>query len=307
MPFIILILSFIIIIKSADLFIDAASDLGYYLGISPLIVGLTVVAFGTSAPEASVNIIASLQNKGDISIGNIVGSNIINIGIVIGITALIFTIKAEWSAIRIDIPFAFLSSIIFVFLALDGLSNKDGFILAILFFIYLNYLWLTSKSSYKKNVDTKKQDINLRNIIFYLLVGIVGIAFAGHLIVEASVKIAILFGFSEAFIGLTAISFGTSLPELVTCLMACYKKNASIAIGNMIGSNIFNILLVLSISSIISPIPFNPQLTIDLVFMTILTLFLFIFAYTNKKISRIEGFLLVISYFIYFSFIYIRR
>lgn len=307
MPFVILILSFIIIIKSADWLIDAASDLAKYLRISPLIIGLTVVAFGTSAPEASVNIIASLQNRSDISIGNIVGSNIVNIGVVIGITALIFTIKSDWSAIRIDIPFAFASSVVFALLVLDGLSSTDGIILGIMFFIYLNYLWLTSKASYKKNTTPRDPNIKLIKVLFFLLIGIVGIVLGGYLIVDASVEVAHILGFSQAFIGLTVVAFGTSLPELITCLVACYKKEDDIAIGNLIGSNIFNILFVLSIASVISPIAFNPKLVVDLVFMIILTLFLFIFSYTHKKVSRVEGLSLIALYVIYFSFIYMRR
>jgi len=307
MPFVILILSFIIIIKSADWIIDAASDLANYLRISPLIVGLTVVAFGTSAPEASVNIIASLQNRSDISIGNIIGSNIVNIGVVIGITALIFTIKSDWSAIRIDIPFAFASSIVFGLLVLDGLSSKDGIILGILFIIFLNYLWLTSKASHKKSTAVRNPNIKLGKVLFYLLIGVIGVATGGYLVVNASVEVATILGFSQAFIGLTIVAFGTSLPELITCLVACYKKQDDIAIGNMIGSNIFNILFVLSISSVISPIAFNSKLIIDLVFMIILTLFLFIFSYTHKKVSRLEGFSLIVLYILYFSFIYLRR
>jgi len=137
--------------------------------------------------------------------------------------------------------------------------------------------------------------------------GIIGVVIGGYLVVNASVEIATILGFSQAFIGLTVIAFGTSLPELITCLVACYKKEDDIAIGNMIGSNIFNILFVLTISSIISPIAFNTKLIIDLIFMVILTLFLFIFAYTRKKVSRIEGFSLIVMYVLYFSFIYLRR
>ncbi|ABW17818.1 calcium/sodium antiporter [Alkaliphilus oremlandii] len=306
-PFIVLIVSFLAIIKSADWLIDASSALALYLGISPLIVGLTVVAFGTSAPEASVNIIASFQKKSEIVIGNITGSNIINIGIVIGITSLIYTIKADWSVIRVDIPFAFISSAAFILLVVDGLSNKDGLILAILLFIYLNYLWLTSKSSRKKGNDLNRQSMDLIHILFYLVLGIIGLVISGYYIVDASVKIATLLGFSQAFIGLTVVAFGTSLPELITCLVACHKKNDDIAVGNIIGSNIFNILFVLSVSSLISPIAFSSHLIIDLAFMLLFTFLLFIFSYTHKKISRLEGFVLMMLYLFYFVFIYLRR
>lgn len=307
MVFVILIFSFILIIKSSDFLIDGASDLAYYLGIPPLIIGLTIVAFGTSAPEASVNIIAALHNKSDISIGNIIGSNIANIGAVIGVAGLIFTIKSDWPAIRIDIPYTLMSSIIFGLLVLDGLSNKDGIILGMLFILYLNYLWLTSKSSYKKNEGEKKKEVKKRSILVHILVGIAGIVLGGRLVLISSVEIAKILGFSEAFIGLTVVAFGTTLPELVTCLVACYKKEDSIAVGNLIGSNIFNILFILSISSIISPIAFNSKFIFDLVFMIILTFLLFIFCYTQKKVSRIEGFILTALYIVYFSFIYFRR
>lgn len=307
MPFIILIVSFFIIVKAADWLVDAAADLAHYFGISPLIIGLTVVAFGTSAPEASVNIIASLQNKSDISIGNIVGSNIVNIAVVIGITALIFTIKAERTAIKIDIPYAFISSVVFSLLVLDGLSSTDGLILAALFLIYISYLWISSKSSLAENIDHRRNDIKLTRVVFFLCLGIVGITLGGYLIVGSSVEVARFLGFSEAFIALTAVAFGTSLPELITCLTACYKKEDSIAVGNIIGSNIFNILFVLSIASIISPISFNSMLLIDLAFMLLLTVLLFVFSFTHRKVSRLEGFFLISLYIIYFFFIYLRR
>lgn len=306
MSFVVLIVSFFIIIKAADLLIDGASELASYLGISPFIIGLTVVAFGTSAPEAAVNIIASLQEKNDIAIGNIVGSNNINIGIVIGITALIFTMKTEWTAIRIDIPFAFISSVVFSLMVVDGLSANDGIILALIFFIYLNYLWITGKSSYHdKNIPSDRNK-KVSRILFYLAIGLAGVCVGGQLIVESSVRIAKILGFSEAFIGLTIVSLGTSLPELVTCVTACYKKSDSIAVGNMVGSNIFNILFVLSLSAVISPITFNSKLIVDLIFMVFLTFVLFIFSYTHKRISRFEGFCLAFLYMIYFIFIYIR-
>ena len=184
MFFILLIISFIIIIKAANLLIDAAIDLAGYLGISQFVIGLTVVAFGTSAPEAAVNIIASLQNKSDIALGNIVGSNILNIGLVIGITALIFTMKTEWTAIRIDIPFAFVSSLVFGLLVLDGLSKNDGIILALFFFIYLNYLWITGKSSYLRNENHADKDKKISKVIVMLFVGMVGVALGGQLIVH---------------------------------------------------------------------------------------------------------------------------
>lgn len=307
MLFIILIFSFILIIKSSDMLIDGASELAYYLKIPPLIIGLTIVAFGTSAPEAAINIIAALHHKSDIALGNIIGSNITNIGVVIGLAGLIFTIKSDWTAIRIDIPYAFMSSVIFGLLVLDGLSKTDGIILGLLLFLYLNYLWLLSKSSYKKEENDEKRDLKIHRIFLHLLIGIVGVILGGRLVLNSSVEIARMLGFSEAFIGLTVVAFGTSLPELATCLVACYKKEDSIAAGNIIGSNIFNILFILSISSIISPITFNEKFIIDLIFMIILTLCLFIFCYTQKKVSRIEGFILTALYILYLAYITLRR
>lgn len=307
MSFVILLISFFIIIKGADCLIDASADLACYLGIPPLLVGLTVVAFGTSAPEAAVNIIASIQNKSDISIGNIVGSNIVNIGIVIGLTALLFTIHADWAAIRIDIPYAFISSVVFMLLVRDGLSSSDGMILGILLLIYLNYLWLSGKSSHSKNTASKEESIQIGKVLISLIVGIIGIITGGYLIIQSSIQIAKILGASEAFIGLTIIAFGTSLPELVTCFVACRKQKDSIAIGNMVGSNIFNILLVLSISSIISPIFFSNELLIDIIFMIVLTFLLLLFSYTNKKVSHLEGGLLLSLYILYFIFIYLRK
>lgn len=306
-PYIVLIISFIILIKGSDIFIDAASDLACYLRVPSLIIGLTVVAFGTSMPEAVVNCYATFQGRNDIILGNIIGSNLINIGLVIGLTAFLFSIKAEWSAIRIDIPFAIISSVALLLLGQDGLSRNDGLMLAVLFAIYLNYLWLAGKSHRNSTPVCSAKLPPFPSIIISLAIGLLSIVLGGKWIVSSSIKIASLLGLSEAFVGLTIIAFGTSLPELVTCLTACYKKDDSMAIGNMIGSNIFNILFILSLCSSLSPVVFSPKLLIDALFLIILTFILFLFAYTNKKISRIEGLLLLILYISYFIFIYRRN
>jgi cation:H+ antiporter len=306
-PYIILIISFIILIKGSDIFIDSASHLACYLRVPSLIIGLTVVAFGTSLPEAVVNCFATFQGKNDIILGNIIGSNLINIGLVIGLSALLFGIKAEWPAIRIDIPFAIISSLALLLLGQDGLSRNDGFILAILFVIYLNYLWLSGKSHRNNAPVCETEQPPILNIIFGLTIGLICIVLGGKWIVSSSIKIALMLGLSEAFVGLTIIALGTSLPELVTCLTACYKKDDSMAIGNMIGSNIFNILFILSLCSTISPVVFSPKLLIDTVFLVFLTVIVLIFSYTQKKISRFEGFLLLILYCCYFIYIYGRN
>lgn len=306
-PYIVLIISFAILIKGSDIFIDAASHLACYLRVPSLIIGLTVVAFGTSMPEAVVNCFASFQGRDDIILGNIIGSNLINIGLVIGVTAFIFGIKAEWPAIRIDIPFALISSLALLLLGQDGLSRNDGFILVILFIIYLNYLWLSSKSHRNNTPVCLAEQPPILSIIFNLAIGLICIILGGKWIVSSSIKIATLLGLSEAFIGLTIIAFGTSLPELVTSLTACYKKDDSMAIGNIIGSNIFNILLILSLCSTLSPVVFSPQLLMDTIFLIILTFILLVFSYTHKKISRFEGLLLLIFYMIYFILIYRRH
>lgn len=307
LPYIILLISFFIMIKGAELLIDAATDLANRLRIPQLIIGLTVVAFGTCAPEAVVNTVASLSNKNDLAIGNVVGSNLVNIGVVLGITALLFTVKADWPAIRIDIPFAFISSLVLLFLAGDGLDRNDGLVFTILFLIYLNYLWMTSKANRSTVCTIVQNNKRLSVILFYLCIGIGSVVAGGRWVVSSSVDIARLLGLSEALIGLTVVSLGTSLPELVTSITACYKKNDSIAIGNIIGSNIFNILFVLSVSTVISPIDFNTMFIIDIYFMIFMTFILFIFSYTHKKITRLEGLGMLGLYAIYFVFILFRN
>ena len=245
--FLLLLLGFILLTKGSDLFVDGASEFARYLHIPQLIIGLTIVAMGTSAPEAAVSIRSALENSADLSIGNIVGSNILNILIILGICSLIAFIPIEKSTTKKDIPFMiFSTALLMVFGYTDAsLSWFEGFILLIWFIVYLIYLYTHSKKE-----EEQKPSKSIFKILIFIILGLAFILLGSQFVVESATEIALYLGVDEKFIGLTIVSLGTSLPELFTSFMATRKGNAGIAIGNIVGSNIFNILFILGFTSL---------------------------------------------------------
>lgn len=310
------IVGFVFLIKGADWLVSGASSLANRLGVSALVIGLTIVAFGTSAPELTVNLLASFQGNTDIAIGNIIGSNIANILLILGISAIIFPLAVQKGTVWREIPFAVLAVLVVTIMAndvfLDGsassaLTRIDGLVLLSFFAIFIYYIFSIAKQPSSGSEDEIQQYSTNKSILM-ILGGLVGLVVGGKWIVDGAVLFATQLGISEALIGLTVVAVGTSLPELATSAVAAYKKNVDIAIGNVIGSNIFNIFWILGVSASITPLPFSPELGVDLGVVTVVTLLLFIALFVGKRhtLERWQGWLFVMLYIIYTIFLVAR-
>jgi len=315
MVYILLIIGFILLIKGADGFVSGASSIAKRFNIPSLIIGLTIVAFGTSAPEAAVSINAALSGQNDMAVANVVGSNIFNLSFVIGATALVHPIKVQKSTIIKEFPFVILASIVLAILSHDtrfqgysenALTKADGLMLLSLFIIFMYYL-IEMAFSGKDSAEEEIEVMSLGKSILYSVLGVLGIIIGGDLVVDSASNIAISWGMSQNLVGLTIVSVGTSLPELVTSITAARKGESDIAIGNAVGSNIFNILFVLGISSFIHSISVHPIVFADMLVMLLISLISFIFASTKKTINKAEGGVLIALYILYMIFVIIRR
>ncbi len=304
-------LGLVFLIKGADLLVDGASALAKRYKVSDIAVGLTIVAFGTSAPELVVNSFASFQNHQDLVFGNVIGSNIFNLFIILGIAGLITPLTVQSSTVWKEIPLSFFAIIILFVLTNDFLSNDtniltriDGFILLFLFVLFLFYVYKQLKTDTAEQKTIVKNYTSLK-IWGFMIVGLTGLLIGGWMVVTNAVEIATILGMSEKVIGLTIIAAGTSLPELATSVVAAIKKNSDIAIGNIIGSNIFNIFLILAVSSIINPINYDRLFNTDLYILAGGTIFLFIAMFTGqkKKLCRWEAAILLISYIGYITYL----
>ncbi len=309
-----LVAGFALLIKGADWFVDGAAGIADKFGIPQLVIGLTIVAFGTSAPEAAVSITAALNPDGaaGLAVGNIVGSNIINILLILGICSVIIPVPVQKSTFRYEIPFVIIITIILGVLGYIGgeLSLIDGIILWIIFILFFIYLIKMAKSGQTALVeapDESEQPEKKKNI--WLLIGLVilglGMIILGsNMTVDSATEIAAAFGMSDRLIGLTIVAFGTSLPELVTSAIAAKKGSADIAIGNIVGSNIFNILFVLGTASIITAIPFAPNFYIDTVIAVAAAALLWIcVANKDRKLKRWGGVTMLLCYAVYFVYL----
>jgi len=311
--YILFILGFIALIYSAKWLVEGSSSLAKNFNIPDLIIGLTVVAFGTSAPELIINVIAGVTGKPDLAIGNIIGSNIANIMLILGTTAIIMQIPVQKSTILSEIPFSLAAALLFGFLAnthlledkgILGLSQIDGLILIFFFFLFLLYIIYMAKQN--QDIDSEEiGDLPNGKALIYSLIGISGLFLGGNLVVDNASIIAKAWGFSETFIGLTVVGIGTSLPELVTSAIAALKRNADIAVGNVVGSNIFNILWVLGVTSTISPLPFSVLSNIDILVIIFSSTLLILFMIIGRKytIDRWQGFVFVIFYILYLTYL----
>ncbi|MCX7770062.1 MAG: calcium/sodium antiporter [Proteobacteria bacterium] len=313
--FLIFILGFVFLIYGGSFLVDGASSLAKHFKISDLVIGLTIVSFGTSAPELMVNIMASIQNKGDITIGNIIGSNIANILLILGVASVISPIYVQASTIWKEIPFSMLAVIVFFILSndylLDGkpynfLDRSDGLILLCFFTVFLSYIVSLSKQTIEEQIIPAKYG-KFTSFIFFLI-GLFGLILGGRMVVDSGSNIARNLGVSEAFIGFTLIAIGTSLPELFASAIAAYKKNSDIAIGNIVGSNIFNIFWILGVSSLIRPIPYSAIYNFDIIILVLATSVLFTFMFTGKRntLFRKEGGLLLALYIFYLIYLIFR-
>jgi len=304
----IIIAGFVLLIKGADWLVTGSSALAKKHNVSDLVIGLTIVAFGTSTPELVVNTVASFQQHSDIVFGNILGSNIVNLYLILGVAGLIYPITVHTNTVWKEIPVSVLAAVILYFLAngfmlqqSNVVTRFDGLILLSFFGAFLYYIYVQMKAD--RNDPEKLSIKNLTGWKIWLLIagGLAGLVLGGKLVVDNAVKVATELGISEKIIGLTIIAIGTSLPELMTSVVAAMKKNSDIAIGNVIGSNIFNIFLILSISSLINPIEYNPSFNTEIYLLAGGTLVLFIAMFTGgkKKLDRWESVILMLTYILY--------
>lgn len=318
MVYLLLISGFILLIKGADFFVDGSSNIARAFHVSPLLIGLTIVALGTSSPEATISIIAALNENTGVALGNVVGSNIINTALVVGVAAFIYPLEVKSETIRKEIPFTLLAGVVLLILVSDItlqevnenlLSKGDGLVILLFFGIFLYYIFEVARNSREKGkVDSSEESHTswVKNALI-TLAGLVGIIFGGDLVVRNATEIALNLGMSQTLAGLTIVAIGTSLPELITSITAAKKKESEIALGNIIGSNIFNILFVLGTTAAIHPLAVNSKITTDIIIMIFLTVILLLFSRSNYKIGKAEGIFLIIAYVLYMTFIIIRN
>lgn len=317
MTYLLLILGFALLIKGADFFVDGSSNIARLLQVPPILIGLTIVAFGTSAPEATVSIIAAMEGSAEVAVGNVVGSNIFNITLVAGVAAFLHPLQVESETIRKEIPFTLLASVALLILmsdvALQGFSSNmitrsDGLIFFLFLSIFLYYVIEHGLRSRKDaaNEPTPK-NIGWGKNIFVTLLGLAAIIYGGNLVVDNGTEIAYSLGMSETLVGLTIIAIGTSLPELVTSISAALKKESEIALGNIVGSSIFNILFVLGASATITPLAVNDKVFTDVIYMIVLTVVLLVFSRTHFTIGKREGLVLAAAYVVYLIYVILRN
>lgn len=297
-----LIVGFVMLTKGADWFVDGSSALAFRLGIPQLVIGLTIVAMGTSAPEAAVSITSALKGNEGITVGNVVGSNIMNILLILGIASVIVPLAVQKSTRMIEIPYMIAITVLFGVLGYTGemVTRVEGGILWIAFLIYLGYLlWMAKKGKEDNEPDEKQKSLPVQ--LLMILAGLICIVLGSDFVVDGATEIAKVIGISERIIGLTIVAFGTSLPELVTSIAAARRGNADIAIGNIVGSNVFNILFVAGTSALISPVVFESKFVLDTAVATA-TAVLLLVCVCNKegKLKRSGGIIMLAAYAVYF-------
>ena len=305
MEYIFLIIGFVLLIKGADFFVDGASSVAAKLKVPSLIIGLTVVSLGTSMPEAAVSISASLSGGNAISLGNVIGSNIFNLLMVVGISSIILPIATDNDILKRDMPINIGITVALFVMLLDGeLSRIDSLILLILL---VAYMFLLIGSALKNRVEGAEQKVlSWTKSIIFIVVGLAAIIGGGQAVVESAKTIARTLGMGETLVGLTVVALGTSLPELVTSVVAAKKGDSGIAMGNVIGSCIFNILFILGMAGAIKPMAAGPEFYIDTGILFAISLMMLLFAFTKRKTGRIEGAICVLTYVVYTTYIIMR-
>ena len=305
MEYILLLVGFVLLIKGADFFVEGSSSLARILRIPSVIIGLTIIAMGTSAPEASVSINAALAGSNDIAISNVVGSNIFNGLVVVGVCAVLAAFQTNKDILKRDMPLNICVSAILCLMFLDGkLSRTEGILLLAGMVLYLCFMILSALKNREPGADI--QTLSLPVSLLYIVGGLAAVIFGGDLVVDKACIIARSWGVSQNFIGLTIIAIGTSLPELVTSIVATRKGDSSLALGNAIGSNLFNILFILGMSSVISPLHVLDESVIDCLLLTVSAIILYLFARSKKKMTRLEGVICILLYISYTAYLLIR-
>ena len=305
MEYLLLVVGFLFLIKGADWFVEGSSSLARIMKVPAVIIGLTIVAMGTSAPEASVSINAALAGNNDIAVSNIIGSNIFNGLVVVGVCAFLMAFRSEPEILKRDMPNNIGISALLCIMLLDGkLSRVEGVLLLAGMAAYIAVMVITAL----KNRTQGEQVVAmpLPKSLIFIIVGLAAVIFGGNLVVDSASNIALSLGVSQNFIGLTIVAIGTSLPELVTSVVATRKGESGLALGNAIGSNIFNILFILGMSAVISPLHIQAESLIDGVIMLASGILLFAFAKTKGKMTRLEGIICVILYMGYTFYLLLR-
>ncbi|MBC5682807.1 calcium/sodium antiporter [Ruminococcus hominis] len=322
MDYILLIIGFVLLIKGADFFVDGSSSVAKILKVPTIIIGLTVVAFGTSMPELSVSVTAALRGSNDLAVSNVLGSNIFNLLVVLGCCALVKPVAAKWSLLKKEFPFSILITIILLLVDSDFsimkiLDGNQGFVLGrwagLLFLIlFVLYIYATVKSALRSRAEAKDMEEEEYKTMsplksgIYIVIGLIGIVWGGNLVVDSASNIALTFGWSQTFIGLTIVALGTSLPELVTSVVAARKGENDLAVGNVVGSNIFNILLILGVSSFITPITLDVTAVYDTIILIIASIVVYVSAISKREIQRKEGIFFLVCYFAFFLYVFMR-
>ena len=314
---------FAFLVKGADFFVEGSSSIAKKLKVPPIIIGLTIVAMGTSLPETAVSVTASLVQNNELAVSNVVGSNIFNLMFVIGVCSILTPIMVQKATVVRDIPLSLGCALFLLVLGVSGLGDKAGMTLGhadgvIFLIVFAGYIFTMVRSAMKARAAGQKVEIegveecdNMKELsygksILFLIVGAAAIAFGGDLTVDTASRIAIELGMSQTLVGLTIVSIGTSLPELVTSVVAARKNEVDMAVGNAVGSNIFPILMVLGSSSAISPVALIRENIIDIVLLMVFSVMVWIFAGTRKKIERKEGIIMVVVYLVYCAYIIAR-
>lgn len=311
-----LLLGFALLIKGADYLVKGASALARKFNVSELVIGLTIVAFGTSAPELVVSVVSSTKGLNEVVYGNVIGSNIFNLFLILGVSAVIYPIVVQRSTIKVEIPYSLLAIVLVFILVNDELlwgienyfSRIDAFILLIFFSIFMFYVFKNMKRDPEAAAVVEKQNYSGWIMTFMILGGLLGLVFGGQLVVDNAVIIARSFNLSDKMIGLTIIAAGTSLPELATSAVAAFRKNSDISIGNVVGSNIFNLLFVLGVSGMINPMDYDAGLNIDIYVLMAGTVLLFVlFLGKSSKLTRWEALILLVGYIAYVAYLIWRE
>lgn len=301
---ILLVIGFTLLAKGADWFVDGAAGVAEKFGIPQLVIGLTIVAMGTSAPEAAVSITAALRGNAAITIGNIVGSNILNILIILGLTSVITSVAVAKSTVKYEMPYMIFITVLLILFGYTGgtVNFAEGVLLWVCFILYLVYLLKMSKEN-KESVDEEAQEKSIGKLLLVTVVGLVCIILGSDVTVDAATAIAKILGLSERFIGLTIVALGTSLPELFTSVSAAIKGKADIAIGNIVGSNIFNILFVVGTTALITPVVFQTKFVIDTLIVAAAGALLWLCVFRKQKLTRTHGVIMLICYGAYFAYL----
>lgn len=306
MTYVLLILGFVLLIKGADFFVEGSSSIARLLKIPPVVIGLTIVAMGTSAPEAAVSITAGLSGNNDIAIANIIGSNIFNLLVVVGVCAIMCNVKTDKDILKRDFPVTIgISVLLLIFLIDLKISRIEGILLLLLFVLYL---WVVVREGLKNRTEQAEEvkTISPAKSILFIICGLAAIVWGGDLVVDSASTIAANLGLSQNLIGLTIVAIGTSLPELVTSIVATRKGESGLALGNAVGSCIFNILFILGMSAVLSPLTAIRESLLDESVLIVVSILMFVFGKTNKKTTRAEGIVCVACYIGYMVYAVVR-